>query len=155
MSYSKDICSRIIKFLDHDDWKYRLDEDKEIIKSGLSLKNKMKKVDIVFDLRDDKFFIYMTYPMCAGEDERPEVLRLINRINYGIMFGNFEMDERDGEIRFRYAVDCDNCLPSQEVIRHGIYRSAATVEKYGDALIMVIMGFSKALDAYKAAQKDD
>jgi hypothetical protein len=79
---------------------------------------------------------------------------LLNRINYGIMFGCLEMDDRDGEIRFRYPVDCADCPPSQEVIRNSVYRSAATVQKYGDAIVQVMMGFSTGADAYKKARGD-
>ena len=155
MSYSSAIADRIVRFLTEDDWKYRFDEEKGLIKTGLKLKNKMKSVEIAFDLRDDKFFVYYICPLNTGEDERPEMLRLMNLINYSLMFGNFEMDERDGEIRFRYAVDCDNNLPSPEVIRHSVYRSAATISKYGDAIIQVMMGFATGKDAYNKAQKDD
>lgn len=155
MSYSKEIASRITRFLDNDDWRYSLNEEKEIITMNLTLSNKMKKVEIMIDLRDDKFFVYMTYPLGAEKAERPEVVDLINRINYNLMFGCFEMDNRDGEIRFRMPVDCDNCMPSQEVIKHAIYRSAATCKKYGDAFAQVIMGFGTGEEAYKKAQEQD
>lgn len=155
MSYSKEIASRIVRFLEDDDWKFKLDEDREVIKSGLTMDNKMKKVDILFDLRDDKFLLFMTFPLGTDEDERPEMCVLLNRINYNLMFGNFEMDSRDGEVRFRMSVDCDNCLPSQEVIRHAVYRSAATCSKYGNAIVQVMMGFASADEAYAAAQNKD
>jgi len=155
MSYSRAICNRIIEFLEKDDWKYRLDEEKEVIRSGLTLEGKMKRCDILFDLRDDKYLLYFTYPICADKAEFAEVVRLINLINYDIMFGNFEMDERDGEVRFRYAVDCDACLPSLAVVEHSMYRTAFTVNKYADAFVHVMMGFATAENAFKAAQNKD
>jgi len=154
MSYSADICNRIIKCLKDDDWNYKLNTDKETITMGLTIHNKMKHVDIIIDLRDDKFLLFFTCPLNTDENERAEMRILLNRINYNLLCGSFEMDERDGEIRFRYTVDCDNCPPSQEVIRHSLYRSAATLEKYGDAIIKVLMGFATGDEAYAAAQKD-
>lgn len=154
MSYSTAICSCITRFLDRDDWKYKLDEEKEVIRLGLTIHNKMKRVDIVFDLRDDKYLLFFTCPLSVDEAERPEMRDLLNRINYGVMFGNFEMDDRDGEIRFRYAVDCDNQLPSQEIIEHSLYRSASTLEKYGDAIVQVLMGFATGKEAYEKARQD-
>lgn len=153
MSYSIEICNRITSFLREDDWKFTLDEEREIIKCGLNLKSKLRKVDIVFDLRDDKYLVFLTCPLTVGEAERAEMRDLMNRINYGIMFGCFEMDDRDGEIRFRNAVDCDGVLPSKEVIEHSIYRSAITVDKYGDAIVQVLMGFATGEEAYKAARE--
>ena len=155
MSYSQAILNCITRFLDDDDWKYRVDTEKEVIKSGLSLNSKMKHVDIMFDLRDDKYLLYFICPLNVDKEERAEMRDLMNRINYGIMFGCFEMDDRDGEIRFRYPVDCDNMLPSQEVIRHSVYRSAMTVKKYGDAIVRVLMGFSTGKEAYELAQDND
>ena len=153
MSYSTGICNCIVKFLTDDDWKYRLDTEKEVIKTGLGLDSKMKHVDIVVDLRDDKYLVYFTCPLNVGEAERAEMRDLLNRINYKLMFGSFEMDDRDGEIRFRYAVDCDGQLPSQQVIRHSLYRPAATFDKYGNAIIQVLMGFATGEQAYAAANK--
>ena len=155
MSFSKAIADCITCFLDEDDWKYKFDREKEVIKTGLSLNGKMKHVDIMFDLRDDKYLLYFVCPLSVDEDERAEMRVLLNRINYGIMFGCFEMDDEDGEIRFRYPVDCDDLLPSQAVIRHSVYRSAVTFQKYGDAIIRVLMGVSTGADAYMAAQDKD
>ena len=155
MSYSTAICNCITRFLDADDWKYKLDSEKEILKLGLTIHNKMKYVDIIFDLRDDKYLLFFTCPLSVDAAERPEMRDLINRINYTLMFGCFEMGERDGEIRFRYSVDCDNQLPSQEIIKHSLYRSAATLEKYGDAIVQVLMGFATGKDAFEKARKTD
>ena len=152
MSYSKEICNRIIHFLEEDNWKYRLNAEKEIIECGLVLDSKMKHVDIVFDLRDDKYFVYFTLPLAAGKDDRPEVRELMNRINYGIMFGSFEMDERDGEVRFRNPIDCAAQLPTRDTVKTSLYRPAATIIKYADAFVKVIMGVSTAKAAYEAAQ---
>ena len=113
----------------------------------------MKHVDIMFDLRDDKYLLYFTCPLNCGEDERAEMRDLLNRINYKLMFGSFEMDDRDGEIQFRYPVDCDGQLPSQQIIRHSIYRPAATLNKYGDAIVAVLMGFATGKEAYDKANK--
>lgn len=155
MSYSPEICACITRFLDSDDWKYRLDTDKGVIKMGLNIGGKMKHVDIVIDLRDDKYLIYYTCPLNVDKGERAEMRDLLNRINFKLMFGSFEMDDRDGEILFRYAVDCDGVLPSQQVIRHSLYRPATTLNKYGDAIIQVLMGFATGEQAYAAAQNKD
>ena len=154
MSYSPEILNAITSFLDSDDWKYTVDTDREVIKSGLSLKNKLKHVDIFFDLRDDKYLLYFVCPLNCGEAERPEMRSLLNRINYGIMFGNFEMDERDGEIRMRYAVDCDGQIPNPKIIRHSIYRSVLTIDKYGDAIVQVLMGFGSGEEVYNKVNTD-
>lgn len=153
MSYNQEIANRIVQFLKDDEWNYVLDEEQEVIRLNLTLHNKMKKVSVTFDLRDDKYMLFMTFPLGTDEAERTDMVVLLNRINYNLMFGNFEMDHRDGEVRFRMSVDCDNCLPSPEVIKHSLYRAAATCEKYGDAVVQVTMGFASGNEAYESAQK--
>lgn len=155
MSYSPEILACITRFLDADDWKYQVDTEREVIKSGMRINGKMKHTDILFDLRDDKYLLFFTCPLSVDEDERPEMRKLMNLINYKLMFGCFEMDERDGEIRFRYPVDCDESLPSQAIIKHSLYRSALTMGKYGDAIVKVLMGVSTADEAYAEANKKD
>lgn len=155
MSYSPEICACITRFLESDNWKYVLDEKREVIKSGMGIEGKMKRVDILFDLRDDKYLLYFTCPLSVDEAERPQMRELMNRINYDLMFGGFEMDERDGEVRFRYSVDCDGVLPTQAIVKHSLYRSALTMNKYGDAIIKVLMGFATAEEAYLEANKND
>lgn len=154
MSYSIEIARRIMAVLDSDDWKYEMNHEKEYIKMGLNIDNKMKHVDILFDLRDDKYLLFVICPLNTGEAERKEMCELLNRINYTLMFGCFEMDTRDGEVRFRNSVDCDNCYPSREVIIHNLYRSIATIRDYGDAIIQVQMGFGTAQEAFERARNN-
>lgn len=153
MSYSKEICRAIKKFLDEDDWHYEVDEKNEVITTGLNLSNKLKSSRIVIDLRDDKYLVYFSISLNTEEKERPEMLDLLNRINYGLMFGCFEMDLKDGEVRFRYAVDCDGTVPTSAIIKHSLYRPAMTMDKYGNAIVQVLMGVATGKEAYEMAQK--
>jgi len=55
------------------------------------------------------------YSLCnhnAPEDKRAAVAEVITRANYGLNIGNFEMDYRDGEIRFKVSMPVD---PDQEL----------------------------------------
>ena len=155
MAYSQALLDCIISFLDEDDWNYQVNREREFIRAGLTIEGKMRKVEITIDYREDEFLVYFTCPFSVEEAERAEMRDLLNRINYGLMFGCFELDERDGEIRFRVAVDCEDQLPSPAIIRNSIYRSAMTVNKYGNAIVQVLMGFATGKDAYEAAQKSN
>lgn len=155
MSYSRAIARCITDYLDADDWNYQLDDQKELIRMNLTLNNKMKKVSIIVDLRDDKYLVFMSYPLGADKDnpaELKEMTDLLNRINYTLMFGCFEMDNRDGEVRFRLAVDCEDSLPSREIVKNSIMRAAATCQKYGNAIVQVIMGMATAEEAFNSAR---
>ena len=155
MAYSKEICQAITDFLDSDGWHYELDEERELIHFGVDIKGKLRSTKVYVDLRKDKYLVFSTVSLKADEDCRAELRDLINRINYGMIFGNFEMDDRDGEVRFRMAVDCKNCIPNRNVIENSIVIPVLMVQRYGDALLAVMMGFASGADAYKAADSDD
>ena len=152
MSYSQVIFDRIIQFLDSEDWHYNPDPANGLIRCTLGIRSKMQRTSIIFEVNDHKFQIFFTYPLSAEKADYPEVLDLMNRINFNIMFGCFEMDIRDGEIRFRNNVDCYDRYPSREVIRNCFIRGAMTVDNYGDAFVRVLLGLADAREAYEAAQ---
>lgn len=148
MAYSKAIANAIVDFLRDDDWHYEFDENKEIIRCGVNIKCKLKSTRLIIDLREDKYLVFATISLSVDEENRAEMARLLNMINYTMVFGNFEMDESDGEVRFRFAVDCDDCLPSREVVKDSILIPALMMEKYGDAIVKVLMGFATAKEAF-------
>lgn len=121
---------------------------------GVSLKCKLKSTRLLIDLREDKYLVYATVSLNADDDCRAEMARLINRINWSMVFGNFEMDERDGEIRFRLPVNCDcEGMPSREVVRDSIVIPALMMQKYGDAIVKVLMGVCDWKTAYDAVEQ--
>jgi len=153
MAYSQDIYNRIVAFLHDDDWKFEFDEEREVIKMGVSLKCKLKNTRVLIDLREDKYIAYATVPLNADDDCKAEMTRLLNRINWSMMFGNFEMDERDGEIRFRMPVNCKcDGMPSRDVIRDSIIIPVLMVQKYGDAIVKVLMGACDWKTAYESTE---
>ena len=70
MSYSKAIYNAITGFLDDDDWKYSFDEERELIRAGVSLKNKLQSTRLLIDLRDDKYLVFATINLNCDEDAR-------------------------------------------------------------------------------------
>lgn len=59
---------------------------------------------------------YVVLPEHVPPERRAAVAELITRFNHQILFGNFEMDYGDGEVRFRTSVDVGNGpLPPSEI----------------------------------------
>ena len=154
MSYSTEIAFAITDFLQKDDWKYQFDDEKEVIRMGLNLKNKIGSAQYFIDLRDDKYLVLLIFPVKADEESRPAVLELINRINYDMIFSNFEMDMNDGEVRIRMAVDCNESLPSEAMVKNSIYIPAMMGDQFGNALMKVMMGIMPADLAFIEANRE-
>lgn len=152
MSYSMSIRRAIERFLVQDDWKYTVNEEKEYIKMGINLNSKLKECSLLIDLRDDFYISYATINVEADEECRANVAEFLTRANYGMRWGNFELDMNDGEIRYKILVDCGDdcdCLPSPSVIKNSIYIPAQMMQKYGNGLLAVMYGFKTPAEAIK------
>jgi hypothetical protein len=73
-------------------------------------------------------------PVTAAPARRPALAELLNRINYGLTIGNFEMDPADGEIRFRTAVELDDAALAPGLVRALMRANLSTVARHFDVL---------------------
>lgn len=149
-TYSTDIANAINTFLEEDDWHFSFNEQRGVFKFGLCLKGKMKKLNYVIYVRENRYFVYATAPLGADEDDEKMMTAMaefVCRANYGIKNGNFEFDMRDGEIRYKCYVDCEDLIPSAAVVRNSIYCPAAMFDQYSDGIIGIIFGNMTAKDA--------
>jgi len=55
--------------------------------------------------------LYALLPLSAPEKYRGDIAEYLHRANYDMMVGNFEMDFRDGEIRFKVTTDFNGEKP--------------------------------------------
>lgn len=119
-TYSKDIADAINRFLAEDDWHFLFDEQRGMFKFGLSLKSRMKSINYLIDVKDDEYVVYAISPIGADHmDEKmmTSMADFICRANYGLKNGNFELDMRDGEIRYKSYVDCEGIIRQHQPIQ--------------------------------------
>jgi len=141
-TYSKNLASLVTAFLTEDDWHFSFDERRGLFKFVVGMKGKLKKLNYIVDVKQDEFVVYAISPIGADADDECTMSRMADfvcRANYGLENGNFELDMRDGEIRYKCFVDCDGINPSTEMIKTSIYCPAAMFEKYGEGIVGIIM----------------
>lgn len=154
--YSDEIVNVVKKFLADDDWHYSFNEETGIFRFGLRIRSKIQNISYVIDVHDDEF---VTYGMCpiGADSEDPEMMaqmaEFICRANYGLKNGCFELDFGDGEIRFRSFVDCDDLLPSTEVVKNSVHCTAAMIKRYAAGIVDIIFGGASAKDAIAKCEK--
>lgn len=150
--YSKALAARIEEFLENDEWNFESVDERGCIRFGLKLKNKLKNVRFIINVQKDGYIVNCVLPVGGGEDTAVALTEFINRANYGMSYGNFEMDMRDYEIQFRTNHFCGDVLPTDDQIHHSIYLNAAMVERYGDALLSVNFGVMSPEAAIEQAE---
>ena len=150
--YSKEIAEAIRHFLVEDDWHFTFEEDRGIFRFDMGLNGKLKTLRYIMDVQEDSYLVYGISPVGADSEDLEQMLEMaefITRANYGLKDGGFEMDWRDGEIRYRIYVDCDGQLPGEKVIRNSLYYLAFTFDRYASGLVDVVFSGVDAKTAVK------
>lgn len=142
--------------LDDDEWNYDLEEDRKphpIIRTGCRIGGKLKTIDEVIDFRDTFFIVYAFSPINADPESVGEIAKYLAMANYGLYLGNFELDVRDGEIRYKCTVDCDGMetIPA-DIVGRAIHIPFRMFHRYGDGIAALAMGFSDAETEIKKAE---
>jgi hypothetical protein len=79
-------------------------------------------------------------------EQRPGVMELVTRLNFGLVIGCFELDVDDGELRFRASVDLEGSSQEPALLKNLVFAAAASFGRYLPAFIDVMSG-TKPVDA--------
>ncbi|MGE4549327.1 MAG: YbjN domain-containing protein [Intestinibacillus sp.] len=129
----------LINYLGGRQWNYTVHEDKGYI----SLRMNMKTVDscalILHVIDDTTVLFYTVFPIKIPEERRDAVAEYLHRANYGLYHGNFEMDFRDGEIRYKTTgmTPADEDL-DEEVLSRLINLGFAMTDRYAPGILSVL-----------------
>jgi hypothetical protein len=127
-------------FLEADGWHPQRLDDKYIYRVGFMGKN--GQFTCYAQVRPDleQFLFYAMAPVKAPEADRPAVAEFITRANYGLRIGNFELDFRDGEVRYKSSLDFEGETLSHAWLEHAIYPAVQTMDRYLPGLMNVLYG---------------
>src|SRR5690349_16405083 len=73
-------------------------------------------------------------------DERSSACELLTRANYGLLFGNFDLDFSDGEVRYKVSVDVEGGTLGVPMVHTMISTALDMYELWCPALMKVIYG---------------
>ncbi len=141
VAQKKTLFQRVAAYLDTNDWNYTAFEEKHYFTTGTRLKD--GSVRTILDVSEqeawDRVLVYSTYPTYVPEHRRPAMLQAINRINYTLAFGSFDLDMKDGELRVRTVVEGTGDL-SEAMIDRVHTSNLRTTDRYQAALLAVAFG---------------
>lgn len=139
-NYNEQIKEAIEQFLDEDDWNYEPMDENGVFRMGVNMDCKLKSARVYINVHAESFAVISVPPIAADDESKERAAEFITRANYGMNIGNFEMDFNDGEIRFKTAVLCSDTIPTYDQVKDCIYLNVITLERYCDAMTMVIYG---------------
>lgn len=143
-------------WLDGDDWNYDYDAERKLIKTGINLDCKLKSTKIFIDFRENCYMVLSFAPINGDKENLGELMKYLTMANYGLKNGNFELDVNDGEIRYKVYVDTDGLNEiSEKIIKASILVGYAMMERYGNGIAALAMGFSDADTEIRKAEHPD
>ena len=83
--------------------------------------------------------LYACLSARVEEKRRPIVGEFLHRANYGLRAGNFELDYKDGEIRYKYHVDLSDENLSDEIFNKALLLPVVMIRRYEGGLIAVML----------------
>jgi hypothetical protein len=134
------IFNAVVDYLTEDDWKYTvLDGESTLM---LSFRGQSGSWQCFGRADEEKecFSFYSVLPPHAVEEKRPAVAEFINRANYGLIIGNFEMDYRDGQMRYKTSIDVEGGELTPKMIENIIYSNLMTMDDYFPGFMEVMYG---------------
>ncbi len=150
------IVDAVRDWLDNDDWRYEYIAEKQLIKMGVNLNSKIRTGNIFIDFKEESYLVYLYSPINGDKQDLEELTKYLTMANYGLVNGNFELDLRDGEIRYKSYVNCKglDSLPV-EVIKDSVLVGCFMMDRYGNGIAALALGFSDAETEIKKAEGHD
>ncbi len=154
MSHREDLFYAVNQYLKSQNWKYSSDVTRFSFdySMGMGIGEKLNSCRMIIVAEETGIVFLAVCPINATEDNRAAVAEYLTRANYGLKSGNFEMDYKDGEVRYKNYICCIESVPSQKEIEFTNDVCFLMFKKYGDGLIKNIMGFGDPETDYEAAE---
>jgi hypothetical protein len=139
--HGKTLFDRVCDYLTEKDWSFSAYADKGYVSFGLRLRD--GSVRVVVDATEgagwSRVLVYCIYSTFVPEQRRRAVSEAIARINYATIFGNFEMDLKDGEVRVRTVLEGDGFV-GEPMIDRAVRKSLDLADQYQSALLAIAFG---------------
>lgn len=129
----------VIEFMDKDGWSYT-QKDETTLTTGFTGKNGSFRCLARVDEDRGLFIFYTACPQNAPEKKRQAISEFLTRANYGLLVGNFEMDFRDGEVRYKSCIVLKDRSLRPSLVEWMVYPNGLTMDKYFPGIMAIIHG---------------
>jgi len=129
---------RIRDWLGRNDWFFDEADEGTYLRTGVQGKN--ARFRIVLGVRGDgpTFLCFALYDFTVPRSLRAGCADLVNQINYTSLLGCFEMDQDDGELRFRLTYPLDEAEITDAQLERTLVVAAMMADRYYPAFMSLI-----------------
>ncbi len=133
------IFSAMKQYFVDDDWKILREEDELLF---FLFRGSTEVWVCVARAREEQnqFIFYSILQKKVPPERRQAMAEFLTRANYGLILGNFEMDFRDGELRYKTSTDVEDGELSQAMIRNLVLTNILMMDRYLPGIKAVLQG---------------
>lgn len=159
MTYSTALYARVKEYFEANSIKYNEDPDRGHFDYGVNIYSKVRNVHVDVHVGEENLVI-VTKPQFGGDPHDSANMQALAeytlRANYGLIQGNFQLDFRDGEIRYWSSLLTDDSdLPSTTTIGRVTNIGMFMWERYGNGYLQVALAGVDPVTAIKEAEASD
>lgn len=156
MGNYKENMEVVKNFLDGDDWHYDMHDHGHVatFTGGVGgFKGLYNSFRFILFVGEDEVQNYATFPASA-KDKLSEMAEFITRANYGLKYGDFEMDWNDGEVRFHLTFPMSAVRADEMILPTLLMAPPRMLDQYSKGFTEVLMGLKTPADAIKDCEGD-
>jgi hypothetical protein len=148
------LLKMVADFLESEGFNFDLDKENSLVRFGVSGRNGPYSmlIDVLPEHRLIKCFSIV--PVRAPENKRETMIEFLTRANYGLPFGNFELDLSDGEVRFKTSMHTDEGAVGPAVLRRLVFINANFADEYLPGIVRIVDTDVSAEEAVRDIEQD-
>ena len=144
---------QVVELFQGKDWKFEIDEENDLVRTGIEGDNGGWKVIVAALDDDDAFLVLSLFPQKCPARRRGPCAELLTRINFGRTMGCFEMDYEDGEIRFKTTLPFAQESFNTENLNNLLMFNLASMDRFLPVIMSVIYAGTSPAQALTAVKR--
>ncbi len=132
--------TQVCQYLDEDEFAYGVRSDGQTVATGFVGDHAVFPMTVGLHRDEALLGVFVRIPLVAPEARRGEMADAINRANYGLSLGCFEMNPSDGTIGFRIVMPLEDGSLTRDQFRHLFYSAMASADDYTRAFARLLFG---------------
>ena len=124
-----------------------------VIQLNMNIGGVVGKLSMIIDVLDKSYVTYAVLSNNVSKEHMSNVAEYLHRANFGLLYGNFELDYNDGEIRYKVSTDCEdaNAITKKQIDR-SILLPCIMFEKYGNGIIRLMLDIGNPEELIREAE---
>ena len=128
----------VLRFFQEERWNFQKTNDRPVIRAGFHGDRGTWVCYARVDEEQRRFLFHSLMGLNIAPLYRPAVLEYLNRVNYRLLIGSFEMDMERGDVRFRTGVEVPEGELSVAMVRSLVYANVRAMDYYFPGVIAVM-----------------